>query len=232
MNGGEARRRRQEALAARAVITDPAVVLAAAARFLEARPRGVTETRRRLRTAGYPDVLVDAAIERLTELGLLDDEAFARGWIESRDRARPRGERALRHELQVHGLDRALVDRALAERRADSEERRQARATADEENPEAEPSEPVDRASPDETAAFRLLQRRRRTIERLSDTRSRRQWAYALLARNGFDPTVARTVAARVVELADETIEPHESVMDGVLEPEESAPGDLESNGP
>ena len=219
MNGGEARRRREERLAERAAITDSAVVLAAAARFLEARPRGTTETRRRLRTAGYPDALVDAAIERLTEIGLLDDEAFAKGWIESRDRARPRGERALRHELQVRGLDRMLVDRALAERRADSEERREAGIRADRENPEGEttePSEPEDRASPDETAAFRLLVSRRRTIERLTDHRARRQWAYALLARNGFDPTVARTVAARVGELADEAIEPDESASDNL----------------
>ena len=218
MNAGEARRRREERLAERAEITDPAVVLAAAARFLEARPRGATETRRRLRTAGYPSALVDAAIERLAEIGLLDDEAFARGWIESRDRARPRGERALRHELQVRGLDRMLVDRALAERRADSEDRHEAGMRADRENPSGTsgPSEPGDRASPDETAAFRLLVRRRRTIERLADPRARRQWAYALLARNGFDPTVARPVAARVGELADEAIEPDESASDNL----------------
>ena len=34
---------------------------------------------------------------------MLDDEAFARAWVESRDRARPRGERALRAELRQKG---------------------------------------------------------------------------------------------------------------------------------
>ena len=39
----------------------------------------------------------------MTELGMLDDETFARAWVESRDRARPRGERAIREELRLKG---------------------------------------------------------------------------------------------------------------------------------
>ena len=67
MNGGEARRRREERLTERAEITDPAVVLAAAARFLEARPRGTTETRRRFlhrRLPGRPGRRRDRATDR------------------------------------------------------------------------------------------------------------------------------------------------------------------------
>ena len=48
---------------------------------------------------------------------MLDDEAFARAWVESRDRARPRGERAIREELRLKGVDRASIDLVLAERR-------------------------------------------------------------------------------------------------------------------
>ena len=61
------------------------------------------------------------AIARLTELGMLDDEAFAQAWVESRDRARPRGERAIREELRVKGVDRAVIDEVLegARRTAD-----------------------------------------------------------------------------------------------------------------
>src|SRR3990172_1138283 len=88
----------------RAAIDDPAVVLEAAARFLEARARSVAEVRRRLSSAGYRAELVDGAIARMTELGMLDDATFARAWIESRDRARPRGERALRQELSLKGI--------------------------------------------------------------------------------------------------------------------------------
>src|ERR1041385_8804168 len=104
-------RRRKESFTERrerrAAGDDPAVVLEAAARFLEARSRSVAEVRRRLTTAGYRSELIDAAIVRLGDLGVLDDEAFARAWVESRDRARPRGERALRDELRVKGVDRS-----------------------------------------------------------------------------------------------------------------------------
>ena len=95
-----------ERRARRAAVDDPAVVLEAAARFLEARSRSVDEVRRRLASAGYRPELIDGAIDRLTELGMLDDEAFARQWVESRDRARPRGERALRDELRRKGIER------------------------------------------------------------------------------------------------------------------------------
>ena len=84
-------------------------------------PRGPVAVRRRgprrLGRAGYRPELVDGAIARLTELGMLDDEAFARAWVESRDRARPRGEIALRRELALKGVDRAVVDELLDERR-------------------------------------------------------------------------------------------------------------------
>ncbi|HTG42450.1 MAG TPA: hypothetical protein VK697_12640, partial [Methylomirabilota bacterium] len=61
----------------RAAVDDPAVVLEAAARFLEARARSIGEVRRRLTSAGYQVDLVEGAITRLGELGMLDDEAFA-----------------------------------------------------------------------------------------------------------------------------------------------------------
>ena len=95
----------------RAAVDDPSVVLEAAARFLEARSRSVAEVRRRLGRAGYRPELVEGAIVRLTQIGILDDTAFGRAWLESRDRARPRGEIALRRELALKGIDRPIVDR-------------------------------------------------------------------------------------------------------------------------
>ena len=95
---------------------DPAVVLDAAAAFLEVRPRSVDEMRRRLRHLGYPAALIEVVIDRLLAYGYLDDEAFARAWVESRDRARPRGEAALRRELVLKGIDRELISAVLAGR--------------------------------------------------------------------------------------------------------------------
>ena len=173
--------RRRESVAERrqrlGAVDDPQVVLDAAARFLEARQRSVTEVRRRLRGGGYRPELVEGAIDRLLELGILDDEVFARAWVESRDRARPRGERAIREELRVKGIDRATIDAVLDERRE------------------------ADDGEPDRDAAERLIERNARSLARVADPRKRRERAYALLARNGFDPEVCREVAAKVAAL-------------------------------
>ena len=170
----------------RAAIDDPAVVLEAAARFLEARSRSVAEVRRRLTTAGYRPELIEDAITRLTDLGMLDDEAFARLWVESRDRARPRGERALANELRVKGVGRDTVVAAL-------EARRDAASEAGDVDDDAE------RVSADEAAAVRLIERNSRALARVTDPRARRQRAYGLLARNGFSPEICARVSASVV---------------------------------
>jgi regulatory protein len=179
------RRSPAEARARKAAVDDPAVVLEAAARFLEARSRSVHEVRRRLTGAGDRADLVEDAITRMLELGMLDDEAFARAWIESRDRARPRGERAIREELRLKGIDRPTVELVLDERRAGATE------------PDGTPDD-GGTASADRNAAERLLARHARSLQRVADPRQRRQRAYALLARNGFDPEVCREVAASV----------------------------------
>jgi SOS response regulatory protein OraA/RecX len=175
------RETRAERRERRATIDDPALVLEAAARFLEVRARSVAEVRRRLGQAGYRADLVDGAIGRLTELGMLDDATFARAWIESRDRARPRGEIALRRELALKGVDRTVVDELLEERRDSGD------AVA---------------GGVDLAAAERLLARHERVLARETDPRSRRRRAYALLARNGFDPSTSSAASAALV-LAD-----------------------------
>jgi len=172
----ERRERADERRARRGEVTDPSIVMEGAAAFLAVRPRSVTETRRRLRHLGYPHELIETVLGRLVEMRYLDDEAFATSWVESRDRARPRGESALRRELSVKGIDREMV-RAVLEGRAT-----------------IEPG--TDEPSPDRVAAERLLDRKRAALLRETDPRKRRHKAYALLARNGFAPDVCREVAA------------------------------------
>ena len=189
-----------ERRARRAAVEDVGEVLDAAARLLEARPRSTAEVRRRLTTAGYRGDLVGAAIVRLTELGYLDDASFAQAWVESRDRAHPRGEHALRQELRLKGVDRQIVDGVLADRRAVRQ-------------PDAnDPGGSGDHeTSPDQAGAERLLERRSASLLREADPRRRRARAYALLARNGFDPETASLAAARFVDgrsSADQEIHP------------------------
>lgn len=178
----------------RAAVDDPAVVLEAAARFLEVRSRSVSEVRRRLGGAGYRADLVEGAIARMTELGMLDDEAFARTWVESRDRARPRGERAIRDELRLKGIDRETVELVLGERRD--------RALAPGETGGGE--DDAELASAERMAAERLIAKNARALARVADPRQRRQRAYALLARHGFDPETCREVAAAILAVAED----------------------------
>lgn len=176
----------------RAEVTDPDVVMEAAAAFLAVRPRSVGETRTRLATLGYRRELVEQVVDRFVSIGYLDDETFARAWVESRDRARPRGEHALRLELIRKGIDRQTIDLVLAERVQPISNQR------------GGPSEPgfdggnssATGRSPDMHAATRLLERRSSALERERDPRKRRAKAYALLARNGFGPDVSASVSA------------------------------------
>ncbi len=169
-----------------AEVEDPAVVLVAAATFLAVRPRSVAETRRRLVHHGYRPDLVEGVLERLSTMGYLDDEGFARAWVESRDRSRPRGVEALRRELYLKGVDRDTIELVLVQR-----------AESGPSEPDANPADQRPPDSADTSAAARLLERRRTTLMREADPRKRRQRAYALLARNGFDAKVCQEAATR-----------------------------------
>lgn len=80
-----------------------------ALRFLETRPRSEREVRTRLAQKGTSPDLIDRVVERLRDLRLIDDAAFARFWIENRSRFSPRGARALKAELRQKGLATEVV---------------------------------------------------------------------------------------------------------------------------
>ncbi len=83
--------------------------------WLGPRPRSREEVRRYLERREVPPPAVDRVLARLVELGLVDDDAFAAWWVASRGRHRPRGARALRHELGAKGVAREVQDEAVAE---------------------------------------------------------------------------------------------------------------------
>ena len=127
---------------------------------------------------------------------MLDDAAFAQAWVESRDRSRPRGERAIRVELGQKGLDKTVIDEVLAHRRV---------GRAGDEEPDASGADETPLVSADRAAADRLMAKHARSLARVADPRQRRARAYSLLARNGFDPETCRVVAAGVaVPVPDE----------------------------
>ncbi len=86
-----------------------------AAHFLSYRPRSTQEIRRNLKEKETPEGVIDAAIEKMTGMGYLDDAAFARYWVDNRNQFKPLSHRALRQELRQKGLADAVIDEALGE---------------------------------------------------------------------------------------------------------------------
>lgn len=87
----------------------------AALRLLSHRPRSESEMRTRLAMRGIEPAALDDEIERLQRAGLLDDEKFARAWVEDRKRIAPRGRRMLRYELLGRGIEPESVEAATRE---------------------------------------------------------------------------------------------------------------------
>ena len=87
----------------------------AAANLLSYRPRSTQEIRERLLKQSFNDVVADAAIDKLQRLGYLDDRAFARFWIEDRNRFKPLGRRALSFELRNKGIADSIIQEILEE---------------------------------------------------------------------------------------------------------------------
>jgi regulatory protein len=86
---------------------------ARAANLISRRPRSVAEVEQNLHNTGFEAFVIEQVIAQLQEVGLLDDEAFTRYWIEQRETFKPRSHLALRQELQQKGVSRALIEAAL-----------------------------------------------------------------------------------------------------------------------
>lgn len=74
----------------------------AAINFLSFRPRSEFEIRQYLKKKKVDDV--EGIIEKLRQLGQVNDEEFAKWWIEQRNTFRPKGKRALEMELRRKGI--------------------------------------------------------------------------------------------------------------------------------
>lgn len=74
---------------------------------------------------GVAPELADRVYDELLEKAYIDDERFARYWIENRNLAKGTSMRKLSSELSAKGVDRNIVERLLAESvRTDSDELR------------------------------------------------------------------------------------------------------------
>ncbi|MAS34770.1 MAG: RecX family transcriptional regulator [Anaerolineaceae bacterium] len=84
-----------------------------AVRYLAYRPRSTAEVRRNLADKQTPEAVIEAAVERLNRMGYLDDQSFARFWVDNRNQFKPLSERALRYELRQKGVPDSVIASAL-----------------------------------------------------------------------------------------------------------------------
>lgn len=143
--------------------------------LLSRRPYSTGEVQRYLHQKQVAPLHSERVIERLTEVGLLDDLAFARFWIENRETFQPRSAIAIRYELRQKGVDGVTIDQALDEGDFDEDE------TA-------------------YRAGVKVLSR----LRKYEDKREFTQKLAGVLGRRGFQWEVIRRVAERLWEIKDD----------------------------
>lgn len=81
-----------------------------ALRYLSFRPRSEKEIRDYLRKKKVQESLVEIIITKLKEQKFLNDEEFARIWIESRMRFKPRSMKLIKIELSQKGVPKEIIE--------------------------------------------------------------------------------------------------------------------------
>lgn len=139
-------------------------------RRLTEQPRSRSELAAALARKNVPDDVAQRLLNRFEEVGLVDDAAFAKAWVDSRHRGRGLGRRALSHELRRKGIDEDVARDAVAS---------------------------VDEAAERETAR-RLVERRADSLARLEPAHAQRR-LMGMLARKGYGAGVAAEVVREVL---------------------------------
>jgi regulatory protein len=127
-----------------------------------------------LRRRGIPAEAAEAVLARFTDVGLIDDAAFARAWVESRHYSRGLSRRSLSAELRRQGVE--------------TEEIREA----------------VDTLDPDqEVATARRLVEQKMAGTRGQPPQVRVRRAAGVLARKGYPPGLVFRLIKEVLEQED-----------------------------
>jgi regulatory protein len=124
---------------------------------LTGQPRSRHELAERLARRNVPDEVAGPLLDRFEEVGLVDDEAFARLWVDSRQRTRGLARRALAQELRRKGVADETAREVLAD------------------------VDPGD----EEQVARELVRRKLRSLRTVDDATAARRLA-GMLARKGY----------------------------------------------
>lgn len=147
------------------------VARALALRQLAAAPRSRAELARAMARKGVPAEVAERVLDRFTEVGLVDDAAYAEMLVRSKQSSRRLARRALAEELRRRGVDQEVAADALAQ-------------VSDED---------------EEQAARELVAKRLRGMAGLEPAVQRRRLAGAL-ARKGYSGAVAMRVIGAALE--------------------------------
>jgi regulatory protein len=82
-------------------------------RLLTAAPRTRTQLAQALHRRGVPTQAAETVLSRFTDVGLIDDAAFARAWVESRHYSRGLSRRSLSAELRRQGVQTEEIREAV-----------------------------------------------------------------------------------------------------------------------
>ena len=83
-------------------------------RQLRMAPRSRAQLEKKLRQRGCDDAVARRVLDRMSEVGLVDDEAYAELLVRSKQGGRGLARKALAHELRKQGIDGDIADDALA----------------------------------------------------------------------------------------------------------------------
>lgn len=72
-----------------------------------------SQLEQRLAEKGYSPAVIGEAIERMVEVGIIDDASFARNYASSRHQGRGLAKRAISRELHQKGIDQETIEEAL-----------------------------------------------------------------------------------------------------------------------
>jgi regulatory protein len=84
-----------------------------ALRLLNNRYRSTAEIRKSLEKKEYPVEVIEGTLSRLADSGLVNDDHFARMWVDNRTEFRPRSKWALSVELRQRGLSQEIIDKSI-----------------------------------------------------------------------------------------------------------------------
>lgn len=135
-------------------------------RLLTDRARSRAELADKLAAKGFSTAVADRALDRLTEVGLIDDQAFAEQWVHSRHTFSGKGKKALAQELRRKGVAQEHAEEALSRISAEDEDER----------------------------AADLVQRKLRSLPRDLDREKAIRRLVGMLARRGYNQSTAFTV--------------------------------------